>query len=99
MNKPDSETASDTDRDTERAIARVDEGLVVVEGEEFTEKEIERSALDNYGRKDRSYIELKHRFTSEEQYELFCMLPGGNAVKHAIVNLPEFQCAALPSLK
>jgi hypothetical protein len=53
---------------------------------EFDPSEVERTPLDNLNKKDRDYTYVRHLFVTDDQYDLFCMLPGGNQVKDLIVS-------------
>lgn len=53
---------------------------------EFTSDEVARSPLDNLNKKDRDYTHVRHVFATDEQYDIFCMLPGGTAVKDLIIS-------------
>jgi len=60
-----------------------DGGLVMGE---FDASEVARSPLDNINKKDRDYTHVRHLFATGEQYDLFCMLPGGDKVKDLILS-------------
>lgn len=53
---------------------------------EFDPSELTRSPLDNLDKKDRDYTHVRHLFVTGEQYDIFCMLPGGNKVKDLIIS-------------
>ena len=52
---------------------------------EFHPDETKPCALDNLNRKDKDYSHVRHQFVNDDQYDLFCRLPGGNAVKAKII--------------
>jgi hypothetical protein len=59
------------------------DGLVMGE---FDPAEVTRSPLDNINKKDRDYTHVRHLFATDEQYDIFCMLPGGTQVKELIIS-------------
>lgn len=61
-----------------------DTALVVAD--EFTPDEIAPCALDKLNKHDRDFTHVRHLFASSDQYDMFCMLPGGTEVKQLIVD-------------
>lgn len=53
---------------------------------EFDPDEVAPSALDKLNKPDRDFTHVRHIFASEDQYSLFCMLPGGTDVKQLIID-------------
>lgn len=53
---------------------------------EFEPEEVARSPLDNLNKQDRDYTHVRHLFATDEQYDIFCMLPGGTKVKDLIIS-------------
>ena len=53
--------------------------------DEFTDDEIKPCALDSIKKKGRDYTHVRHVFATDEQYELFCMLPGGDSIRDLIL--------------
>ena len=53
---------------------------------EFDPAEVAPSALDKLNKPDRDFTHVRHIFASEDQYSMFCMLPGGTDVKQLIID-------------
>lgn len=69
--------------DTDLASEPCDTTLVMGE---FDPAEVAPSALDKLNKPDRDYTHMRHIFASEDQYSMFCMLPGGTDVKQLIID-------------
>lgn len=54
--------------------------------DEFDPAEVAPSALDKLNKPDRDFTHVRHIFASEDQYSMFCMLPGGTDVKQLIID-------------
>ena len=53
---------------------------------EFEPAEVAPCALDKLDKKDRDFTHVRHMFATDEQYDIFCMLPGGTHVKQLILD-------------
>ena len=53
---------------------------------EFTEEEMKPCALDKLNAPTRDFSSIRHKFVSNDQYDLFCMLPGTDETKLAILD-------------
>lgn len=53
---------------------------------EFDPAEVTPCALDKLTKHDKDFTHVRHHFANDDQYALFCMLPGGDQVKQLIID-------------
>jgi hypothetical protein len=58
---------------------------LITDKEEYSAEELTPGPLDKYGKKDQDYTPIKHLFRNDDQYQLFCMLPGGDDIKYKVL--------------
>lgn len=53
---------------------------------EFDPAEVQPCALDKLNKEDQDFTHMRHIFANRDQYDLFCMLPGGTNIKQQIID-------------
>lgn len=53
---------------------------------EFDPAEVQPCALDKLNKEDQDFTHMRHIFANRDQYDLFCMLPGGTNIKQRIID-------------